>query len=56
MALALVRVLNCTVEAQCQKNKVKGEEMPKQDHIAIEVSNIDRAFEFYADRMGFTLV
>jgi len=30
--------------------------MPTLDHIAIEVSNIDRAIEFYADRMGFILV
>ena len=29
--------------------------MPKLDHIAIEVSNIDRAIEFYADKMGFIL-
>ena len=30
--------------------------MPKLDHIAIEVSNVDRAIEFYTDKMGFILV
>ena len=30
--------------------------MAKLDHIALEVSNIDRAVEFYTDRMGFNLI
>ena len=29
--------------------------MPKLDHIALEVSIIDRAVAFYTDKMGFTL-
>ena len=29
--------------------------MPKLDHIALEVSNLDRAIDFYAGKMGFTL-
>ena len=30
--------------------------MPKLDHIALEVSNLDRAIEFYTDKMGFMLI
>lgn len=30
--------------------------MPKLDHIALEVSNIDRSIEFYTGKMGFTFV
>ena len=30
--------------------------MPKLDHIALEVSNIDRSIEFYTVKMGFTFV
>ncbi len=29
--------------------------MPKLDHVAIEVSNLDRAIEFYTEKMGFAL-
>ena len=29
--------------------------MPKLDHIALEVSNLDRAIEFYTHKLGFTL-
>jgi catechol 2,3-dioxygenase-like lactoylglutathione lyase family enzyme len=29
--------------------------MPKLDHIALEVSNLDRAIEFYTEKMGFIL-
>lgn len=29
--------------------------MPKLDHIALEVSNLDRAIEFYTEKMGFFL-
>lgn len=29
--------------------------MPKLDHIALEVSDLDRAIEFYAQALGFTL-
>jgi catechol 2,3-dioxygenase-like lactoylglutathione lyase family enzyme len=32
-----------------------GEEMPKLDHIALEVSNLDRAIEFYTEKLGFIL-
>jgi catechol 2,3-dioxygenase-like lactoylglutathione lyase family enzyme len=30
--------------------------MPKLDHIALEVSDTDRAIEFYTDKLGFELV
>ena len=30
--------------------------MPKLDHVALEVSNIDRAIAFYTDKLGFELV
>ena len=30
--------------------------MPRLDHIALEVSDMDRALEFYTDKMGFVLV
>ena len=30
--------------------------MPRLDHIALEVSDMDRALEFYTDKMGFILV
>lgn len=30
--------------------------MPKLDHIALEVSDIDRAIGFFTDKLGFTLV
>jgi catechol 2,3-dioxygenase-like lactoylglutathione lyase family enzyme len=29
--------------------------MPQLDHIALEVSNLDRAIEFYTEKMGFIL-
>lgn len=29
--------------------------MPKLDHIALEVSNLERAIEFYTGKMGFVL-
>lgn len=29
--------------------------MPKLDHIALEVSDMDQAIAFYTDKMGFTL-
>ena len=29
--------------------------MPKLDHVALEVSNLDRAIEFYTDNLGFAL-
>jgi catechol 2,3-dioxygenase-like lactoylglutathione lyase family enzyme len=29
--------------------------MPKLDHIALEVSNLDKAIEFYTENLGFTL-
>jgi catechol 2,3-dioxygenase-like lactoylglutathione lyase family enzyme len=29
--------------------------MPKLDHIALEVSNLDRAIDFYTEKMGFIL-
>ncbi len=29
--------------------------MPELDHIALEVSNIDRAVAFYTDKIGFSL-
>lgn len=30
--------------------------MPKLDHIALEVANLDRAIAFYTDKLGFVLV
>jgi catechol 2,3-dioxygenase-like lactoylglutathione lyase family enzyme len=30
--------------------------MPKLDHIALEVSDTDRAIDFYTDKLGFELV
>jgi lactoylglutathione lyase len=29
--------------------------MPKLDHVALEVSNLDRAVQFYTEDLGFTL-
>ena len=29
--------------------------MPKLDHVAIEVSDMDRAIEFYTEKLGFNL-
>ena len=29
--------------------------MPKLDHVALEVSNLDRAIQFYTEDLGFTL-
>jgi catechol 2,3-dioxygenase-like lactoylglutathione lyase family enzyme len=30
-------------------------QMPKLDHIALEVSDLERAIRFYTDKLGFTL-
>ena len=38
------------------ERKITGGEMPRLDHIALEVSDMDRALEFYTDKMGFILV